>query len=144
MSMVQKHLAVAATIMSLALFGFSCTPAKIYTATSVNGADAMVREISITPGQKIGPAPIKVTGEAKGNYYFEASFPIKLTDTNGKVLGQGIAKAQGDWMTENFVPFVADFSFSPATTTEGVLILQRDNPSGMPENDASYSIPVLF
>jgi len=60
------------------------------------------------------------------------------------VLGQIPAQAQGDWMTENFVPFAATLDFTTPTTATGSLILEKDNPSGLPENDKQLTIPVKF
>lgn len=88
--------------------------------------------------------PLQVTGEARGYWFFEASFPIRLEDENGNVLVQSIGTAQGEWMTEEFVPFTATLEFDPGTSTSGVLILEKDNPSGMPENADSLEIPVQF
>lgn len=90
--------------------------------------------------------PLLVTGSARGNWYFEASFPIRLVDTNGNTILQTHAEAQGEWMTENFVPFTATLTWSSTSTTatSGVLILMRDNPSGLPEHDAQIEIPVTF
>lgn len=83
-----------------------------------------------------------VRGEARGPWYFEASFPIEVRSDSGRVVGHGIAQAQGDWMTKDFVPFSAEVHIAgyagPAT-----LILRKDNPSGLPEHDDSISIPVV-
>jgi hypothetical protein len=84
-----------------------------------------------------------VTGYARGTWYFEASFPVKVHDASGKQVGGGIAQAESDWMTVEFVPFsapivVADYS-GPAA-----LVLQKDNPSGLPEHDDSVSIPIVI
>ena len=84
-----------------------------------------------------------VIGEARGTWYFEASFPIFIIDANGVKVGQGIAQAAESWMTEDFVPFTAqvtveDYS-GPAT-----LVLLKDNPSGLPENDDSVSFSVVI
>ncbi len=88
--------------------------------------------------------PLIVSGSARGTWYFEASFPVRLLDGNGNEIAITPAQAQGDWMTEDFVPFSAVLQFNPPVTLTGTLILQKDNPSGMPENDASIQIPVLF
>lgn len=89
--------------------------------------------------------PVQLKGEARGNWFFEASFPVKMLDANGIEIGSGIAQANGDWMTENFVPFTASVVFAPqAAGTHGTLVLQKDNPSGLPANDDSLSIPVTF
>ena len=90
-------------------------------------------------------SPLVVTGRARGPWFFEASFPVKLLDASGNVLSQGIAQAQGEWMTEEFVPFVAQMpAFTATAGTTGTLVLEKDNPSGMPENAASVEIPVNF
>jgi hypothetical protein len=87
--------------------------------------------------------PVVITGTAKG-WYFEASFPIKITDANGKILGQAPAQAQGDWQTPDFVPFKATISYSTSTTRTGFIVLMKDNPSGDPIRDESLSIPIFF
>ena len=89
-------------------------------------------------------SPVMVTGEARGSWYFEASFPVKVYDANGKLLGSGPAQAQGDWMTEDFVSFVASITFTKPTTATGKIVLENDNPSGLSENSKSVEIPVKF
>ena len=92
-------------------------------------------------------SPLTITGEARGYWYFEASFPIFLVDWDGKIIAQGIAQAKDNWMTEEFVPFEATLTFAPdpnAYSNRGALILKKDNPSGLPEHDDALEIPVLF
>jgi len=88
--------------------------------------------------------PLTVAGQAIGNWFFEASFPIELVDDQGKILGQSFVQAQGDWMTENFVPFKGEISYQAAATTTGKLILKNDNPSGLAQNEKKIEIPVLI
>jgi hypothetical protein len=88
-------------------------------------------------------SPLTITGEAKG-WYFEASFPVKVLDANGKVIAQGPAQAQSDWMTADFVPFKITLTFSAPTTPTGTLVFEKDNPSGLPENSESVKVPVRF
>lgn len=89
-------------------------------------------------------SPFEITGEARGYWFFEASFPIKLIDENGKELEMAIAQAKSDWMTEDFVPFEATLEFEKPETNRGVLILEKDNPSGLPEHADELRIPVRF
>lgn len=89
-------------------------------------------------------SPLTISGQARGNWYFEASFPVSLVDNDGVIIANGTAQAQGEWMTENFVPFSSDLEFAPITATSGSLILKKDNPSGMPENDDEIKIPIKF
>lgn len=89
-------------------------------------------------------SPLKISGEAVGFWFFEASFPVKLVDDNGSILSTGIATAKGEWMTENFVGFESTLTFEKPTSQTGKLILQKDNPSGLAENDAELIVPVRF
>ncbi|MFA6522332.1 MAG: Gmad2 immunoglobulin-like domain-containing protein [Patescibacteria group bacterium] len=103
----------------------------------------LIRVTNVTPNQTIS-SPVAITGEARGTWFFEASFPITVEDENGNQIGLGIATATSDWMTENFVPFTASISFTTPTTSRGTLIFHKDNPSGLPENDDTLEIPVIF
>lgn len=85
-----------------------------------------------------------VSGQARGSWFFEASFPVRLMDGNGKELATGIAQAEDDWMTEDFVPFSVELTVPKITTNTGSLVLVKDNPSGLPEHDDSLVIPLVF
>lgn len=91
-------------------------------------------------------SPLVVRGMVPGNWSFEASFPVQLTDANGTVLAESIAQIEGDWMTEEMVPFKITLAFErPAgNAPQGYLVLKKSNPSGMIENDDTLSIPVVF
>lgn len=104
---------------------------------------SMIKVTAPLPGSLVR-SPLTVRGEARGNWYFEASFPMKLLDGNGKELAVSHAQAQGEWMTTEFVPFVGTISFSVPTTPTGTLVLEKDNPSGLPGNAAEVRIPVRF
>jgi len=88
-------------------------------------------------------SPLKVEGEAKGTWFFEASLPVKLFDSENNIIASGPAAAQSDWMTEKPVKFISTLIFS-TTATSGYLVIAKDNPSGLPENDASIKVPVRF
>jgi hypothetical protein len=89
-------------------------------------------------------SPLEITGEARGTWYFEASFPIRLLDADGNEIAAHYAMAQTDWMTTDFVPFTATLEFDPPATATGTLILENDNPSGLPEHAKHIEIPVTF
>jgi len=89
-------------------------------------------------------SPLLIKGEARGFWFFEASFPVRLLDGNGKELGTAIAQAKSDWMTEDFVPFEATLEFQLPETKKGTLILEKDNPSDLPENADELRFPVRF
>lgn len=103
----------------------------------------LLRGVSVQPHDVL-INPLTITGEARGNWFFEASFPVRILDANGKELFAGPAQARGDWMTTEFVPFTLTATFSPPTTATGTLVLQKDNPSGLPEHDDAFEIPIRF
>ena len=91
-------------------------------------------------------SPIKVKGEARGYWFFEGDFPVTLNDADGDLLATGIAKAQGEWMTEEFVPFGLELRFDvpEGALRYGVLVFHRDNPSGLKEHEEEVDVPVYF
>jgi len=89
-------------------------------------------------------SPLTVSGEARGYWFFEASFPVELHTADGTLLAFGIAQAQDEWMTELFVPFTSTFTFKNPTEQAGTLIFKKDNPSGLPEHDDQFVIPVFI
>jgi len=89
-------------------------------------------------------SPLFIKGEARGFWFFEASFPVKLFDNNGFLLGVTPAQALGDWMTEDFVEFTATLPFAVPSIPEGRLVLEKDNPSGLPEHADELIIPIHF
>jgi SanA protein len=113
------------------------------TSTSTSPLLDMIRVLAPAKNELI-KSPFVVKGEARGNWYFEASFPVKIFDANGKQLGSVVAQAKSDWMTTDFVPFEAMLQFDTSITKTGTVVFQKDNPSGLPENDQSISIPILF
>ncbi|OGG53026.1 hypothetical protein A2851_05675 [Candidatus Kaiserbacteria bacterium RIFCSPHIGHO2_01_FULL_53_29] len=138
-------------IVVLSWFLFT-TPAyaPTYTATStsqipttITPQPATAKVVVDTPkADQSVPRTFTVTGRAIGQWFFEASFPIQVRDKDNSKVGQAIAQAQGDWMTTELVPFTATITVSgysgPAT-----LVLLKDNPSGMPENDDAVEIPII-
>jgi len=106
--------------------------------------DDLIVVESLIDNQKIS-SPLTITGKARGNWYFEGSFPIILTDWDGLIIAEGYATAQGEWMTEEYVPFSGTIGFTkPEYGGNGFLILRKDNPSGLPENDNALEIPIVF
>lgn len=85
-----------------------------------------------------------VVGKARGQWYFEGSFPVEVIGADGNQIAGGIATAVGDWMTTDFVEFKTDLLDLPsAYRGPATLILRRDNASGLPEHDAAIIIPIV-
>ena len=110
---------------------------------STTPASDMARLTSPTRGEKI-ESPLRLYGEARGYFFFEATFIIRLEDEKGKVLGEAPAYAQSSWMTDGVVPFESVLTFTAPEASAGVLILEAANPSGLEENAHSVRVPVRF
>lgn len=115
-----------------------------HTYTSVKGVTitltGIAKDDTIT-------SPLTITGEVPGSWSNEATFPIDISYGGEDLitLASGIATLDGDWKTDNNVPFSATFTFAPPTdVTSGVIVLHNANPSGMPANDDSVAVPVRF
>ncbi|PJE76160.1 hypothetical protein COV04_01355 [Candidatus Uhrbacteria bacterium CG10_big_fil_rev_8_21_14_0_10_48_11] len=117
------------------------TPSVVSTSSDVT--NSMVR-LTAPQVNAVITNPLVISGEAKSNWFFEASFPIRLLSSNGTVIANGIAEAKGDWMTEAFVPFSATLHFVTPPTGTGMLVLQKDNPSGLAKFDDTLIVPVRF
>lgn len=105
----------------------------------------LIKVTSPLPGSTIS-SPLVISGEARGMWYFEGSFPIVVVNWDGLIIGEGFATAEGDWMTEAYVPFTATITFEANAPVypNGTLILQKNNASGLPELDDAFELPVVF
>lgn len=110
-------------------------------ATYINASADRIVVDSPKPGEAVGTS-FSVIGKARGGWYFEASFPLQVLSSQGSLLKEMPVQADGEWMTESFVPFSETVTLPPGTKGAAMLVLKNDNASGLPENDASISIPI--
>jgi len=120
----------------------SSSSATVSSSSSVeiSGKEVIIESPEVNALVK---SPLLVRGKARGFWFFEASLPVQLTDSNGNVIVSSPATADGEWMTTDYVDFTAELKFM-TTATSGFLVIKKDNPSGLPENDAEVKIPVKF
>jgi hypothetical protein len=92
-----------------------------------------------TPGIDSGvSSPLTVVWTMPWYWFFEATAPIRVEDNDWVLLGESYVIATAPRMTESVI------WFSGSTATWGVLILKRNNASGMIENEGYVEIPVVF
>lgn len=89
-------------------------------------------------------SPLIIEGKARGPWFWEAAFPVKLVDENNQVITQDLAWAKEDWMTTDFVSFHAELTFDVSTITPATLVLEKSNPSGLPEKADEIRIPLVL
>lgn len=88
--------------------------------------------------------PLIIKGKARGHWFFEGSFTATLLDANGQILAEDAVLATDNWMSDSYVEFYAELTYPKPETVAGTLILEKANPSGLPEHAAKRAIPVVF
>lgn len=109
--------------------------------TYVNATSGIITVTAPLPNSSI-ESSFTVTGKARGYWFFEASFPVRALDKDGNTLALAPAQALSDWMTTEYVPFSVTLQIPDSYVGPVTLVLSKDNPSGLPENDASISFGI--
>lgn len=102
---------------------------------------SLIKVSDLLPNQTV-TSPVTIEGMARGFWFFEGSFPINILDGEGNIISQSVAISQKNWMTNDFVPFKAVVEFSVSSLQNGTIIFQKDNPSGLEQNDDQLIIPI--
>jgi len=136
-------IAAIAIIAVIASVFWLSRPNKDFEPNGPGEKENLIRVFNPKPDESI-ESPFIVEGEARGIWYFEASFPVKIIDSQNNQIAIAVAQAQSDWMTGDFVPFRAELEFSVSEKTPGTLVLEKDNPSGLPEFDDQLRFPVML
>lgn len=131
---------LTAAILAIALAAFFLLPSPASAPTAFTSENVTV--FFPLPETTL-PRVFTVTGEARGTWYFEASFPVQVRDADSALVGQGIAEAKSDWMTTEFVPFTAEVTVENFSGP-AMLVLLKDNPSGLPENADAVEFPIVI
>jgi hypothetical protein len=88
-------------------------------------------------------SPFTIKGQAPGSWLFEGQTTAKLERKDGTEIAQAVLLAETEWMTVEQVAFSGSMKFTkPAGVTEVNLIIEKSNPSGLPENADLIRIPL--
>lgn len=120
------------------------TRSAVTTATQTQTATAQGIRVTSPVTDATVSSPLSISGEAVGSWYFEGEFTVSMIDGNGAEASSAIVKAQGDWMTQSYVPFTATMDFKKQLTPFGYLVFKKNNPSGQPSNDQEYKLRIYF
>ncbi|MBI5470364.1 hypothetical protein HY968_03565 [Candidatus Kaiserbacteria bacterium] len=155
-----KNLIIALLVIVIGVFVFMLmqksvpaepipVPLATSTATTTPAPVPLSVKVSVTFPKKdqLVQKKFTVIGKAPGNWFFEASAPVMVKDKDGSKIAQTTAQvsppAGGDWMTTDLVDFTAAVNISSGYSGPATLVLLKDNPSGLPENDDSVEIPII-
>lgn len=117
-------------------------PSNILEVKDTENQEVAVAVSYPLPGDLV-TSPLSISGRARGTWFFEASLPISLIAVDGTLIVSHYGEAKSDWMTTDFVPFESVLEFNTEVET-GYLVIAKDNPSGLPENNDQVMIPVRF
>jgi hypothetical protein len=84
-----------------------------------------------------------ISGKAPGPWFFEATFPVKILDSESNSIATSHATASGDWQTTGLVDFTVPVHIN-GYHGQATIVLMRDNPSGLPENDDALEVPITI
>ena len=121
-----------------------------FIITDSQKSSSRKEDFIIVNSPKLGESvssPLNISGMARGTWFFEASFPVVLTDWDGLIIGTAIVQTSDTWMTEEMIPFNAILEFDDEVerySSLGNLILKKDNPSGLPEYEDALEFPVYL
>jgi hypothetical protein len=138
-------------LSAIALIAQSVIPSKhpvqyvTPTVTPVETKEVVKPVISLPQANAHLVNPLVVTGTVPPGWMSEGVFPMKLLDAQRNIIAQGQGKevTPGSWSSGKSIEFrgIVDFSTKEKS---GFLVLEKDNPSGLPENAESFEIPVTF
>lgn len=129
-------------ILIILIFAFNFYQ-RYLTLKKIKDAENLIVIEYPKPYEKV-ENPLLIRGKARGYFFFEATFPIKIVDENGNVLKRDFIETKENWMTENFVSFEKYIKVDFGNVKRGFIILEKANPSGLKENQFELSIPVYF
>lgn len=89
-------------------------------------------------------SPLSISGKVDSNWFFEASFPVKILDNNRNIIKETTATTKEDWTKDGQISFNVNVEFDPKDFISGFMILRNDNPSGLKENIKSLEVPIKF
>ena len=84
-----------------------------------------------------------LAGKMPREWFFENSFSYSII-VDGKEVLAGSVQSKDDYTEKEILEFAEEIECKEGCIGEGEIVLKNANPSGLPENDDQYRIPVKF
>ncbi|MGA2418129.1 MAG: Gmad2 immunoglobulin-like domain-containing protein [Candidatus Staskawiczbacteria bacterium] len=91
-------------------------------------------------------SPLKISGSVNNGGWsgFEGQVgTVQLLDDKGNKITSGVLKAITDW-TKSPVQFESTLNFQTKIKGSATLLFSNENPSGMPEKDKNFGLPIII
>lgn len=88
-------------------------------------------------------SPVTISGTIPKSWTFEANFVIEIQDKNRNVIAASPSQVLFNNETDLIGKFSTLVNFD-TTAIEGYIVIKSDNPSGLPELQKTFEIPVKF
>lgn len=128
------------------IFGQKPTPTPAPTLTPSPSLGVGIVVTSLQPNDVIS-SPLKIDGYVNGGGWiaFEGQVgTVNLLDANGRMISSSILAVPGEWMKNPPINFETMMMFEKPQTEIGSLIFKSENPSGNPDNNKEYTLPIRF
>jgi hypothetical protein len=117
---------------------------KNYTQT-VDELDLNTDPVVFSPDlSKPVTSPLVLSGEARGFWFFEKQFTVRLLDDKGKEIATSSARTRGEKMTVDFMPWNSTLTFKTPLAQNGELVFEKANPSGLASQTRTLRLPIIF
>jgi hypothetical protein len=109
------------------------------------GPEVTQVEVVSPAANEVVTSPVMVDGIVPPGWMFEGQLTLRLLDDQQQLIVEapGLEKYPGSWQTGESIEFSGSLEFTTSAAT-GTLVVAKANPSGLPENEDSFSVPVRF
>ncbi len=94
--------------------------------TPVTDAAAPVAIVATPAADARVSSPLRVSGTAPADWYFENQFPVRLVDVQGEEMAFAPATPRVNWTEPGDKPFDAELTFDVSAETPATLVLEED------------------
>ncbi|MEK7664434.1 MAG: GerMN domain-containing protein [Patescibacteria group bacterium] len=144
---MKKVYLISTIVLAITVIIFALL-AKFFTENQIKSVPLQQKKqgivIFLLKENEVVSSPLKIEGYVNGDGWigFEAQVgTVKLLDSKGNELAFGVLQAKGEWMQQK-IDFETTLNFISTKEQDGSLIFYNENPSGEPERNKTFTLPV--